>query len=495
MTSSLKKKLTFIGAVIILLLAVVIFVFIPTAGGASAGTISFGEWNGTPVEYVQDSFFLRQIQDIAYQYQSFGIQVTDSMLYSIMRQAYQSAILRLAVLDELKVAGYTPTDREINRELIALYYTDENGNYSDALYNSTQEQVKMSRRKTITEDLTALRYFYDCLGDESGMFGLKPSTAENAFLSAMRSPQRSFYYVAFTEEDFPESEVIRFGEENAELFTALDLSMITVDEESEAARIRAMILSGETTFAEAEAAYSARRRTDASGKILNNLRKDINSLFPDAANLAAVLALSEGELSAPVRSGISYAIVRCDGAATPPDFSSAETVAEVRSYMEINERGTIEDYIMIMAEDFSKDAAREGFESAAAEYGRVRMETNSFSLNFGGVDILPALADNSDAALSTATRSEEFFREAFSLKEGEVSRPVMLSDGAVVLAISGEELLDDDGSADNVFAQNTAYYASEWAISSIVEMYFASDKFKDNFDITYLRYFLGGGSQ
>ena len=499
MTASLKKKLTFVGAVIVLLLAVVIFVFIPTAGGASARTVSFGEWNGTPVEYAQDSYFLRQVQSIAaYQQQNMGGQIPELMYPYIFYQAYQSAILRLAVLDELKTASYAPTDREVNRALIANYYTDENGNYSDALYNNTQESVKMSRRKIMTEELTAQRYFYDCLGDQNGMFGLKASQAETAFLSDMRSPERSFYYITFTQEDFPESEVIRFGEQNAELFASLNLSMITVDEESEAARIRSMIASGETTFEEAEAAYSERRRTDASGKILNNMRKDINALFPDAADLAAVLALGEGEMSAPVRTGISYAIVRCDGEETPPDFTLSETIAEVRSYMERNERGTIEDYIMIMAEDFSKDAARIGFEGAVAEHGRVQMETNSFSLNFGGEAILPALADNSDAALSSAARSEEFFRAAFSLKEGEASRPVMLDGGAIVLALSAEESGeidgDDSGIMDSLFAQMLGYYATEWGFSSIAEMYFASDKFNDRFDATYQRYFLGGGN-
>ena len=498
MTSSIKKKLTFIGAVIVLALAVVIFVFIPTAGGASARTVSFGEWNGTPVEYAQDSYFLMQVQNIARQYQNMGMQVTDRTYYPIMRQAYQSAILRLAVLDELAAARYAPTDREVNRALIEQFYTDENGNYSDALYNGTQESVKMSRRKNITEDLTAQRYFYDCIGDQSGMFGLKVSQAESALLADMRSPQKSFFYVTFTEKDFPESEVVRFGEENADLFAALSLSMITVDEEAEAARIHSMISSGETTFEEAEAAYSERRRTDASGKILNNMRKDINALFPDAADLAAVLALREGEISAPVRTGISYAIVRCDGAETAPDFTLSETIAEVRAYMERNERGIIEDYIMTMAEDFSKDAARISFESAVAEHGRVQMETNRFSLNFGGEPVLPALAANSDAVLSTAARSEEFFREAFSLKEGEVSRPVMLDGGAVVLALSaedaGEATEEDAGITDSLFRQMLAYYTADWAYTSIAEMYFASDKFKDRFDATYLRYFVGGES-
>ena len=192
MTSSIKKKLTFVGAVIVLALAVVIFVFIPTAGGVSARTVSFGEWNGTPVEYAQDSYFMRQVQNIAAQYQNAGMQVTDATYYPIMRQAYQSAILRLAILDELAAARYAPTDREVNRALIEQFYTDESGNYSDALYNNTQESVKMSRRKAMTEELAARRYIYDCLGDQIGMFGLKASAAESALLADMRSPERSF---------------------------------------------------------------------------------------------------------------------------------------------------------------------------------------------------------------------------------------------------------------------------------------------------------------
>ena len=167
--------------------------------------------------------------------------------------------------------------------------------------------------------------------------------------------------------------------------------------------------------------------------------------------------------------------------------------------MERNERGTIEDYIMALAEGFSRDAAQAGFESAAEQYGRVQMETNSFSINFGGEPVLPALATNSDAVLYTAAESEEFFRAAFSLKDGDVSPPVMLDGGAVVLALSAEDAgaADDadDGITDSLFAQMLKYYTTEWDFSSIAEMYFASSKFKDNFDAMYVRYFLNGGNQ
>lgn len=486
--AAIKKKLTFAGAVIILLLAVVIFVFIPTAGGASASPLVFGEWDGTPVEYVQDSFMIRQAQNISAQYQAAGIQVNDRMFYAILRQAYESAVLRLAILDDMRNARYKPTDREINRTLIRQYYTDENGRYSDTLYNNTDEYTKMSRRKLVQEELTAARYFYDCLGDPEGFFGLKTSVNEEAFLREMITPQRSFSYVTFDSSDYPDSEVVRFGEENAELFAALDLSLISFDDESEAARVHGQIAAGETSFAEAEAAYSTRRGTDGTGKLLNRMRKDVNTLFPDAADLEAVLSLGEGEISAPLASGASFLVVRCDGPQQPADFSDAETVRTVRDYMERNERGTIEDYVMLLAENFSDDAAAQGFDAALAEYSRTKSETSAFGINYGNSQALPPV-DAGNEILVAAADSEEFFRTAFSIQEGDVSRPVMLNNGAIILTLSNTSQLDP-GTAD-LYLQQFAGGIRQWDLQAIAEMYFSSSKFKDNFDLTYLRSFMG----
>lgn len=486
--TTVKKSLIFIGTVFILVLSIISFVFIPTFGGASSGPVVFGEWDGTPVEYVQDSFFTRQIENISTNFTNSGLQINTQNLYQIMRQAYEASIIRLAILDEMKKSGYVPSDKEINKTLIQQYYSDENGNYSTALYNETPETLKISRRAMITDEIIAGKYFTDLIGNYKGLFGMKSSSKELDLIKEMRTPERSFYYVSFDASAYPDKEVENFGRENADLFATMNLSMITVDNETEAAKIHNMLASGETTFEEAVSTYSTKKRTDSDGKILQNMRKDINTLFPDAADLEAVISLGKGEISEPVRSGISYVIVRCDDSKTDADFSNPETIAVVRNYMETNERGTIEDYLTAMAQDFSAKATTDGFDKTIESLSLTKNETLPLCINYGNVDVLNSAAASSDSMLASAVYNEQFFKTAFRLERGDVSEPVILDNQVVVLTLKEESAADSE--MEDTYQQAFKGNVMNWTIMAFWDTYLSSSKHKNNFDATFLNYFI-----
>lgn len=485
---TVKKTLIFIGTVFILVLSIISFVFIPTIGGSASSPISFGEWDGTPVEYTQDSFFVRQIENISNLYKNAGMQIDTRNLYTIMRQAFDSTIVRLAILGQMEEVGYTPSNTEINRNLIQRYYSDADGKFQEAYYNRTSDTEKIARRTMMTEELMVVRYLTDFVGDENNRFGMKTGAKELDLVKEMLSPERSFYYVSFSASDYPESEVGRFGGENAELFATLNLSMITTDNESEAARVLNLIRSGETTFDEAVAAYSTKRRTDSDGKIISNMRKDVNMIFPDAADLETVVTLAPGEISPVIRSGISYVIVRCDGQPTPADFSQEETLAVVRDYMQRNERGTIEDYLMAMARDFADKASADGFDETAAGLSKTKNETAPICINYGNASVLTSSPADSDMMLAAAVNDERFFKTAFGLKSGEVSDPVMVGDEAVVLLLKEESAADPERT--EIYQQAYTPYTAEWTQREMNAAYLSSGKFKNNFDATFLRYFI-----
>ena len=122
--SFIKQKLLFVGAVLILILAAVAFVFIPALGGSASGKIlEFGKWNGKPIEYIEDTFFVRQFQYMANSLQEQGGELDQFNHYRIMRSAFSAAVLRLAILDELESAGYRPSQALINRYLLPTTWT------------------------------------------------------------------------------------------------------------------------------------------------------------------------------------------------------------------------------------------------------------------------------------------------------------------------------------------------------------------------------------
>lgn len=486
--SVIKQKFLFGGAVAILVLAVFAFVFVPALGGSGSGkTLEFGAWNGTPVQYIQDSFFVRQIQLMSEDLKEKGGELDQFNHYRIMRSAFSAAVFRLAILEELQKARYHPSQALINRYLLP-YYRDESGKFSSRIFNDTPELTRTQRRNFVTEELTAQRYIEDVFGTQDGDFGLKVSTAEISLIQQMTGPMRSFNYVSFSTNDYPESEVVSYGTTNSDLFVKYSFSLITADSSSELARVEKQIIREELSFDEAIKENSTLNGTDSSGKLQKSFRSDINALFSDAEDLSAVLALSPGEISTPVKAGTSFALVRCDAEPVSPDFSDPALISAVRAYMNFNERGRIEDFFMNQARAFAETARLQGFDEACELNGLVKISTPHFGINYGNAEILTPVPVESNAAFSEAIRNEDFFKTAFSIPPASISDPVLLGREILVLQVSEEKAADPQLSEIiPLFYQN---YASSWARKSANDAFLTNEKLEDNFMETYLGNFL-----
>jgi hypothetical protein len=485
---AIKQKLLFGGAVFVLILSVVAFVFIPAFGGGSAGqAITFGAWDGTPIEYKQDSFFLRQIQSISEQMKNQGQELNQFNYYQAMQSAFNASVLRLAMLDELKKAGYSVPASILNKYLVQ-YYLDENGKYSAKMYANTPELTRATRRATLTEELTAQRYVDDVFGTQDGFFGLKTSTKEVELIKTMLKAEKSFHYAAFDVSSFPDSEVASYGQANSSLFAQHSLSLITLAEEGAAKKLHKSLEKAEITFDDAVAKHSTRNGTDAAGKLTKTLRADVNELFTDAADLDAVLNTAPAAISPVVKAGSSWAIVRCDALPQDPDFSNPAVINAVRSYMNKKERGKIEDWFMAKAKAFTEVARTKGLDAACAEAGLAKKTTAPFTVNYGNVEIMSPVPVDGTPELAAASKDESFFKAAFSLSQGAISDPVLLGNSIVVLQLAEETVADSQIMEMAPLFYN--YYASSWAQKSVSNAFMKSDKLQDDFMKTYLQYFL-----
>lgn len=478
----------YFGAIIVLVLAVIAFVFIPALGGSSAGkTISFGKWNGTPIEYVQDSYLIRQMQALTEQVQEQGQEVSQFTYYQIMQSAFRSAVVRLAILDSLKTAGYAVPESVVNKNLLQ-YYMDETGRFSQKRFNETPETTRTKYRNQLTEDLNAQRYAEDMLGSQSGLFGLKTSSNEIDLIKSMASPERSFEYVSFSVAEYPEAELAVWGKKNSSLFVKHNLSLISVDTEAVAKKAAGAVKNGEVTFEDAVTTWSNRTGTDAAGKLQNSYRNDLNYLFTDAKDLETVLALTVGEISPIVKTGNTFAIVRCDADTVEPDFSDPTILSAVSSYMKTNEKGTIEDYFMSEAAAFAASAREDGFDTAITVAGLSKNSTPSFSINYGNTDIMAPVPGDSNAELAGAEKNEKFFKTAFGLASGAISEPVLVGSNFLILKLLEEKAADPQ--MQEMVPMFYNYYSSSWAQNTLSAAFLADKKFEDNFMNTYLEYFL-----
>jgi len=486
--SVIKRNMLWVGAVFILILSAITFVFVPAAGQNTANsTLVFGKWNGKPIEYVQDSYVIRQIQTLSEQMQSQGQEINQFTNFQIMQSAFNSAAVRFAILEELKSAGYTVPQSVVNKALVP-YYLDAKGKYSTRIYNDTPEATRSSRRALATEELTAQRYIDDIFGTQSTAFGLKTNSKETALIAAMTGPERSFTYASFSTGAYPESEVVAYGKANPSLFVKHDLSIITVDTEAVAKKVAASLAKNEIPFEDAVTTYSTRTGADAGGKLTNSFRNDLNGLFTDAKDLETVLAIAPGALGAIVKAGSEFAIVRCNAAPVEPDFANASVIAAVSSYMNSNERGKIEDYFMAKAKEFAAAARSAGFEAACKASGIEKKTTTAFAINYGNAQILSPLPVETNTELASAVKSETFFKTAFGLKGTDVSEPVLLGTDVLVLQMNEEKAADSQMLEMIPLFYN--YYAGSWSQGTLSDSVLKSKKLQNDFMTTYLKYFL-----
>ena len=107
------------------------------------------------------------------------------------------------------------------------------------------------------------------LGDYT-LYGIKSSENESAFLASLGEEKRAFDAVAFDKSSYPEEEVRKFAAENSDLFDTFSLSVITVQEESQAKKLHAQITNNEITFEDGITTYSEKYFSDGYGVVEQN---------------------------------------------------------------------------------------------------------------------------------------------------------------------------------------------------------------------------------
>lgn len=510
----MKKTFLFVGSVIILVLAAVTFIFIPALAPSGAGKPPvFGTYNGKPIELTQGSEFANAVANYTESYRSYirsqGRELNDYDYFSIYSYAFNAAVTTLAYRDAVKQSGWKPTEQAVARHIVQLPAFFENGRFSARLYNALPASDRSALKKDIANQLIWARFSDDLFGasdtdaignrivvklGDNTLFGLKTAAAETAFLAEKGAQKRSFNLAAFSTADYPDSEVVAYGEEHSDLFTRYDLSVITTSEEAEAKKLLAQFKDEELAFdADTVAAYSEKYYSGADGKVTAAYKYQLKTAIPSDADLEHVLALKEGELSDVIKTGNGYSIFRADGDAVLPVFTevagdgetSNDSLAVARTYIKTNESGMIEDYYLGIARNFAASAAANGFEAACDDFGTECIEVPAITLNYGNTSVYDSMPTDI-AQLSGAATNDNFLKTAFSLKNGEVSEPLVLGGNVLVLKLTGEQTdsMNDDDKADMV--ERFAEYDQSAAQSAL----FSSDKVVNNVYSAFDKYFM-----
>jgi hypothetical protein len=480
------NPLIFLGTIIILIIVIIAFVLVPAivpeAGRMTE--LNFGSYNKIPINYVPGNYFA-QVQESLAQYRQ---STTDENNYiqvawDIWRTAFEEAVIRTAILDEAKLAGYVPSQEQVDRDVAQQFQV--NGVFDAARYRQLDRTRRMAIWREIRDARIEMRYRED-------VTNLRIPSKETDFIASMASPQRNFALASFPLSSYPDTEIGAYVTANPDLFRYTHLSRITVTaSENEARTVLEAIQNGTTTFEEAAGTHSQDSYADLGGDMGLKMVYELMTEIPDAQAREAVIALQSGQLSSVVGVPAGWAFFRAEVTPYPMDIADSANIAKVRAYLLDFERGRIEDWVIAQAEAFAAHVKEEGFDAASEAAASVEgFTTRTFGpvpLNYGGIDLFVALRSYGLQELDYADSNENFWRTAFFTPLETVSSPLVLG-GNVLLLYPTEEVSAEEASVEDIKSIYSGYWVSYNAEMNLRYFFLQSGKLEDRFFDSFYRF-------
>jgi hypothetical protein len=466
----------FIGTVVILIIVIVAFVFVPAIVPNVSGIgadYTFGYYGKTPISYRPGNYFAQMYEQLSRQSQgTYGEEDTAYMEFQNWWNSYQSTVVHTGILQEVEGAGYEPSKETVDREVAQVFQI--NGRFDAAAYRQLTSSRKMAIWRDAQEQLIADTYLRD-------QYELLKPAGEEDFVVEMASAQRRFEGAAFNLQDYPEAELSAYAAQNFALFKIVHFSRVTTSGEREARQILASVRDGTLSFD--EAVQNQESYAERGGDMGPQMAYELASLIVNEAEREKVLALTRGEISDLVAAGESWIFFRAEEDPVAADTSDASHLEKIRSYLLRFERGQMVDYFAARAEELRADAEVNGFDGAIEGAGLKKFSFGPLAINYGNLQIFPRLTGVegfSETVLSNFAVTDSFWRIAFTTPPGAVSEPLELGDQVLVLLPTEVELNEDDASNTRFIFQ----YSQD--INSNIESFFIRNpKFKDQFWDTY----------
>jgi len=495
----IKNPFVYGGTVVILIITVIAFVFIPSLGGGlgSSGSVpTFGSWNGKPITYTAGSYFANQVAQINDYLRQQGLSEDNFQLYAyqVWSMAFQSAAIRVGLIDTVQGSGFKVTDKGIDEALAENEAFLVDGKFSIEKYNKTAKTTILSLRKSTKEDLFVRRYYED-------LYSTAPSSAEIAFVASMAKPQRSISYVTLPLSDYPAEEVAAWGNKNADLFRSLQVSRITVtSSEADAKKILQQVRDNKLSFEDAAKSHSQDAYADKGGDAGSVYYYLFAESFLGKDDALAVSALKKGELSEVYKiADKAWAFFRVNGELTPPDFSKQAALDEAKAYLFEKEKGTLEGWAIAKANLLVSSPEGSLFQAAAKKAGLPLKSAGPFIVNLGNpsfyaynqqIPLLQTPFDNQDPILQAAEQDEAFMTELFSLPKGKVSKPLVVGESVILFSVTGDASATDDDTAMVKFAY--PYFHQQTIDTQTRTTFSKSKKLKNDFNTTFFKIFKPG---
>ncbi|MDR2798981.1 MAG: SurA N-terminal domain-containing protein [Treponema sp.] len=474
----------FIGTIIVLVIVIVAFVFVPAIvpSAAASADLSFGSYNKIPLVYVPGNYF-SQIREMIARYRQSSMNDTNYQIanYQIWREAFEETVMHTAILDEMNQAGYKVPPEVVDREVAQLPQFQENGRFSASKYRAMDSTSRMALWRQV-QDSIAKEYYQRDIEE------LRISSQEKAFIRAMASPKRTFSMAVLPLRGYPDTELIAYAAAQEALFRVTHLSRITItSNEREAQQILSTITNGTSTFEEAAQTYSQDAYAERGGDMGVKMAYELIPEVPDEQARESLIHLAKGDLSPLVKVPTGWAFFRAEETPYPADTEDGALLEKIRTYIMEFERGRVEDYFITEAEAFRTAVIESSFADALIQKGLLERTFGPLPLNYGEMPIFTGLSSFSVPELSGAGSNEHFWQTAFSTSVNTPSQPLVVGNTVVVLYPS-EEISEDETTGEYIETAYASYWMSSFISQNLRDYFLTNKKLDDRFFDIYFKY-------
>ncbi|MDR2375952.1 MAG: peptidylprolyl isomerase [Treponema sp.] len=479
----------FIGTVIVLIIVIIAFVFVPAIVPNISGfgvDYTFGYYDKTPISYRPGNYFALVYEQLVQNNQGTYSEETAAYInLQIWLNAFQSTVVHTGILHEMEKAGYEPSKELVDREVAWAFQV--NGRFDVASYRQLSNSRKIALWREAQEQIITEAY-------ERDQYEVLKPTGEEDFVVGMAAGQRRFEGVAYNLADYPETELSAYAAQNFALFKRIHFSRITINAgEREARQIFASVKDGAMSFEDAARNQSQDTYAERGGDMGVQMAYEMASIISDEAEREKVLALGRGELSDLINTGENWVFFRAEEDSVAADTGDASQMEKIRSYVLLFERGRMVNYFVRLAEELRAMSGDGGsFDNAVEEAGLKKFSFGPLAINYGNLPFLPrleAVEGFTETVLSNFAVTDSFWRVAFSTPLGTVSEPVELGDQVLVLLpLEAEPAESPEEDAENI-RLSFQYFFYE-ASNNIQSFFTQSPKLKDQFWETYSRYLM-----
>ena len=480
-----RKSIGWIIGVIVLILISVTFVLPVTVFSTSdVPKVVFGSYNGEDIVYepTYDNYFANQLSALA---QTYGI--TEQNAMQVYSQAFYSTVLKTALSEMAKTAGITTTDRSVSEALVSSgAFNNADGKFDRSLYDNAPKMQIEAIRNQIKDTLPAQTVLND-------ITTVKTSDAENEFVSALNDSYRSFEYIVVDYNAYPDADAAAYASANPAPFMTMDLSVITVPSETNAADVAAALSSGNTTFEDAVAANSTDSYKSSNGSMGAVMYHNLESMLMNKEDAAVVFSTAEGTLTEPIQGYAGWMIFRADSASREADTADETVLADIKRYISLNDAETMNAYIATAAEGIYTEALSD-FQKAAEDAGTEVIAVGPSAYNPSNASFIIGLSQmDARGLLSSAAITDETFHESlFKAEEGTVTEPHQIGSSYVIARSVASE--DSNELLASYMDSFYTSYSSELALQDVQTSVMASDGFVNNFFSVFLSEIMGIGN-